>query len=329
LNNWFENLFGFKEISPDLVRGNILCNNQQLTSRVNNKSYGCGILELVALADLRKTQINTQKEKLVIREIIGDVHSLHESSKNNGALFQVASQFNLLEMVNPYVTPEEGVGIYSNDFTQGPACAIACGAATVYRNYFVPVDNQIGQCVDYQINCLEEIGRFFENDKNRYWEMKNGYCIPNSNGLNEISQKINGMDASQSEDLMGQLKVGIQWGAEVTLPSSDNKVSQVFCSALPVDYSHLSHEQWEPFTQLVLNAAYEATFHLATQNMVRNGNNKLFLTLLGGGAFGNRIEWILTAIKRSVNIFKHVPLEVMIVSHKYSNKYIKYGLGIV
>jgi hypothetical protein len=30
-------------------------------------------------------------------------------------------------MVSPNITPEAGVGIYENDRTQGPACAVAAG----------------------------------------------------------------------------------------------------------------------------------------------------------------------------------------------------------
>ena len=37
------------------------------------------------------------------------------------------------------MTPEDGVTRYKDDPTQGPACAIAAGAATIYRNYFVPI----------------------------------------------------------------------------------------------------------------------------------------------------------------------------------------------
>ena len=37
------------------------------------------------------------------------------------------------------MTPEHGVTRYQHDRTQGPACAIAAGAATIYRNYFAPV----------------------------------------------------------------------------------------------------------------------------------------------------------------------------------------------
>lgn len=43
------------------------------------------------------------------------------------AEFQVASQFNLLEMISPRIAPEQGVGIYAGDSTQGSAGAIAAG----------------------------------------------------------------------------------------------------------------------------------------------------------------------------------------------------------
>ena len=39
-------------------------------------------------------------------------------------------------MVGPGSRPEDGVNIYYKDHTQGPVCAMACPAATVYRNYF-------------------------------------------------------------------------------------------------------------------------------------------------------------------------------------------------
>ena len=55
---------------------------------------------------------------------------MHADSELGGALFQVASQFNLLEMAGPSVSPEDGVTRYGGDHTQGPACAIAAGGRT-------------------------------------------------------------------------------------------------------------------------------------------------------------------------------------------------------
>ena len=50
----------------------------------------------------------------------GDVRRLHQVPEYAGALFQVASQFNLLEMVSPEVTPEHGVTRYQHDAHAGP-----------------------------------------------------------------------------------------------------------------------------------------------------------------------------------------------------------------
>ncbi len=68
---------------------------------------------------------------------LGDVLEIH--ARHPGALFQAASQFNCLEFPRPSHTPEHGVTDYAQDRTQGPACSLACAAATVVRNYLVDV----------------------------------------------------------------------------------------------------------------------------------------------------------------------------------------------
>ena len=64
---------------------------------------------------------------------------------------------------------------------------------------------------------------------------------------------------------------------------SGHTVSQVYCSALPVGR--------------------------------RAKSPKLFLTLVGGGVFGNETCWILDAINISLEKFREVPLEVQVVSY--------------
>ena len=71
---------------------------------------------------------------------------------------------------------------------------------------------------------------------------------------------------------------------------------------------------------MILEAAYEATFYIALKNYELTNNNKLFLTLIGGGAFGNDEEWIFSAIEKSVKKFKHTPLDVKIVSYGFSKR---------
>ena len=325
---WFEKLVGFKESSPSQVRENITLNGQTITSKVNGKPFDCGVLETPTLNALReRIDLNQFNKRISFKELVGDVQALHKGAENNGALFQVASQFNLLEMVNPNVTPEEGVDRYEIDFTQGPACAIACGAGTIYRNYFVELPDQIGQSADNQIDCLSDVGLELGNDENKLWEMKSGYCIANRDGLKKISDTINSFDKAQYESLMGKLKIGIQWDSQVTITDNRNKVTQAYCSALPVAYSHLDSSYWEDFAKLILNATYEATFYTAIQNMIKTGNNKLYLTLIGGGAFGNKIEWITEAINNSIHKFKSTPLDVRVVSFRRSNAYLRHLLN--
>ena len=54
----------------------------------------------------------------------------------------------------------------------------------------------------------------------------------------------------------------------------------------------------------------------AILNSTRNGKNKLFLTLVGGGVFGNRIDWITDAIHRAIEKYRQYEIDVAIVTHK-------------
>ncbi len=189
---WFQKLTGFEEGSPDQIRLNIPVENDKLTSHANGMVYTCGRLETPSLAELRKhvRSIPQANARISVRELIANVRELHTHKNNAGSLFQAASQFNLLEMSSPDRIPEDGIGIYEYDGTQGPACAIACGAGTIYRNYFAVVNGQIGQSAKNQIDCLADLGQALNNSGNRLWEMKNGYALASRAGLLEISNRL-------------------------------------------------------------------------------------------------------------------------------------------
>lgn len=92
---------------------------------------------------------------------------------------------------------------------------------------------------------------------------------------------------------------------------------QVFCSACPVAYSGVGAPLWEHISRLVLEAAYEATMRAAALTAARHGgtdgSRRLFLTLLGGGVFGNRTEWIVDAIAAAAERCAGLDLDVRIV----------------
>lgn len=318
---WFEQLTGFKEESPENVRNNIEINGSEIISRVNSKRFSYGKLEVPTLAELKKQNknINEYNEEIKVTEIVADVQELHAQVENSNALFQAASQFNLLEMVSPSVTPEQGIDRYELDYTQGPACAISCGAGTIYRNYFAEINGQIGQTTHNQIDCLDLIGKEFNNDNLNLWKMQNGYALVNQNGLLAINKKIAQLTETEREKLKEKLKTGIQWNTEVTKSETKHKVSQIYCSALPVAYNHIESIYWEYFARIILEATYESTILAGILNMERNKSNKVFLTLVGGGAFGNEEYWILESMQKAIRKFKHAPLDIKVVSYGYSN----------
>lgn len=219
-HDWFELLTGFRETDYLETQRQLKVEGNRLRSLSNGHSYGIGILDVISLEDLRvRVGPNTAEGgRLRVKIVQGDVRTLHRAREFEGALFQVASLFNLLEMICPDVTPEPGVTRYERDGTQGPACAIAAGAATMYRNYFVPVGTQMGQTRDRQINCLAEVGKALAAELGMpveaLWTMENGYAHCTKTGLEAIGAWI---DAEEELNAMrGRLRIGLHADVEVT-----------------------------------------------------------------------------------------------------------------
>ena len=320
--DWFERLTGFREREYEETRDRLAVDGQRLTSRVNGSSFAIGSLELVSLADLRERVRSGDRGpgRLRVRLVQGDVRAMHQDPANAGALFQVASQFNLLEMVSQDVTPEDGVTIYQGDQTQGPACAIAAGAATIYRNYFAPVNGIAGQVHDRQLDGLADLGAALARATGRsvasLWSMRNGYALCKREGLAAISKAIASSSDEEIDRLRGLLRIGMHWDVEVTdsARSPGPMVSQAFCSALPVAYTSIPSVEWAAFAHLVLEAAYEATIWAAVLNARRDASNVVLLTRLGGGVFGNEETWIHAAMERALRRAADFDLDVRVVS---------------
>jgi len=313
---WFETLTGFSE-TPDNLRSSIQLDGTKLSSQANGRTFDAGRFTTPSLCHLRENaDLKIASEpNIKVSEVVADVQALHQNPSNENAVFQVASQFNCLEMAAPHMVPEDGVGVYQNDRTQGPACCICAGAGTIFRNYFVELNGRTGQSSDNQIDCLSSIGGHFKNATNNYWRMKNGYCFPTPAGLGEVERQLSNCDESELNDIRGLLMAGVQSNTEVTIGSSNHKVTQVFCSALPVAYSDIPSKHWDHFPRLILDATYELTFYIALKNLAETGCAKLYLTLVGGGVFGNKMNWISSSIQRSLGLFAYTGLDVRIVSY--------------
>ena len=321
--DWFEHLTGFTEMGYNETRARLAVEGRELVSRVSGQRHGIGELELVSLKNLRARVrgVDHAHGRLRVRVAQGDVRRMHHDAAHAGALFQVASQFNLLEMTGPEITPEHGVTRYQHDYTQGPACAIAAGAATVYRNYFAPVGDGFGQTRQRQLNGLAEVGCALAAAVGRpvdnLWIMRNGYALCSAEGLMAIDTHLRSADEATVDALRALLRVGLHWQVEVTDAPGPVRpaVSQAFCSALPVSYTHIAAAPWAAFARLVLEAAYEATLLAGVLHVQRGGSNVVLLTSLGGGVFGNDERWIDAAMRRALERAVDCDLDVRLVSY--------------
>jgi len=323
---WFRDLFGFNEcntwaenVNKFLMDGDTLV----CTTAPQFPRQFVGRFDCPSVAELRSKLAAAQgaaapSAGLSFAHLAAPagVGPLHYEPSNAGAVFQAASQFNCLEMTGPNVSPTAGVGIYINDRTQGPACALACPAATVYRNYLVQHEGNTGQH-PVQIDNLKEVGVVVGNNGGSYWVMQNGYAMPVGRGsLAELAACLR-TEPNLVEQAEAALRVGVHWETSVA-PPHEHRVCQVYASALPCAYARGPPESdWEPFARLVLRAAYEATLAVGAVRSLEAGGArvKCYLTALGGGVFGNRYEWILDAILHALDLYQGWPLDVVLVHY--------------
>jgi hypothetical protein len=318
--SWFEQLTGFREMDYDATRAQLRVEGDRLHSLANGRSWQIGRLETPSLAELRERAapvLAATRGNLRVRNLAADAHALHARPELAGALLQVASQFNLLEMPSYHVTPEDGVSDYEHDHTQGPACARAAGAGTIYRNYFAPVGDRVGQTGEHQIDTLADLRSALPGGERI--TMRNGYALADSGTLQTIRAALEAASPAELDALRARLRIGLHWDVEVTAAGapSGQCVSQAYCSALPVSYNRDSNPAlWQAFARLVLEASYEATLLAGVINVARPvGSQSVYLTLLGGGAFGNEREWILKAIRRALDCVRGQALDVCLVSY--------------
>eukprot|EP01062_Namystynia_karyoxenos_P074354 TRINITY_DN71247_c0_g1_i1.p1 TRINITY_DN71247_c0_g1~~TRINITY_DN71247_c0_g1_i1.p1 ORF type:complete len:471 (+),score=103.99 TRINITY_DN71247_c0_g1_i1:93-1415(+) len=326
---WFEDFFGFREgcghepgskeaYSATQQRLRALCKGQGPDLRINGARVGewhfRPLAELRQLAEEAAEASGCKGSPMRACNAggdptsSGDVAQWHRTPQCDGACFQVASQFNCLEMPDPDVVPEDGVTDYVDDMTQGPACALQCAASTAFRNYLVPVPARggvpggEGQTQERQLcgvaELIDELGGGFT--------ITNGYISSTS----EVLRAVNPVIKRDRQKLRGLVRVGYHFDAEVTsVAPPRHSVAQVFCSAVSLGEYAVPDDSdlWEPLARLVLEAQYESTLWVAVLYAARRRSAGLpvgptFLTQLGGGVFGNRSEWIAEALKRAIRV---------------------------
>lgn len=324
--DWFQRITGFRESGYADTKRRLAVEADRIVRLSDARVLGStGRFETPTLADMRRRTRVDQGGRTKVSCIVGDVRALHRQAGFADALFQVASQFNCLEMVSPQVSPEAGVTRYIHDHTQGPACAIAAGLGTIYRNYFVPVGDQAGQTAEQQIDNLADVGQRLAGligcRACDLWKMTNGYCEASADQLRTIATALQRASPEEIDVLRAALRIGIHHNVEVTdvAIGSRPQVTQAYCSALSVGYSRQPAVAWQPLAQLVLEASYEATLLAAAERAANGRSRVVLLTRLGGGAFGNEDAWITAATVRALRMVENANLDVRLVSYGSTN----------
>jgi hypothetical protein len=324
---WFEELFGFPE-SVRAVKANFTVteteNSAILTSKVNNRSFNAGRFSIRNIASFSHVLSKPSTTPGTLNVIQGngangsnsDICSVLETQslpEINGATFQAASNFNCLEFCGPGESAAMGVTRYVYDCTQGPYCALATGAATVYRNYFAPHSDGARGQLEKDVQLLEKtpIGRFVQD----------GYPVL---GLAQLKQ----VEKADWDDL-DQFYVGLHENCEVTTMARRGSgpitsgvpegqiVHHVYAAAFNFAGTVARNETSLRIARQMLSAEYQATV-LAGWEMSQKypgyaGSGKLFLTAIGGGVFANPLEIIVGAVASAKDLIQKSGLQVYFV----------------
>ncbi|MDA8638487.1 hypothetical protein N9L22_01785 [Candidatus Poseidonia alphae] len=304
-----------------------------ITSTSNGKRFDVGEFEFLTLAELRSRfkahqsdgdlpkfdEINRVYHNKPSRE---NVQEYMRNTEYNCALFQVASQFNLLEMGTPQKTPEDGVDIYWRDPTQGPACATATIGATLFRNYFIEHGGFVGQTADQQINGLRDMLTRLGLREEESYLYENGYVRLSKEDTIACSKKIKKLSEEERFELMGELSVGIHWGCQVNNAETglEQRVSLILCSGLPLGgYARpgVNLDDAEALGRLVQDGMQEATILAGALNQIKFGVSDVVLTKLGNGVFGNPVDWVVAARNRALDL---VPCSLDVLQFHFSRR---------
>jgi len=252
-----------------------------------------------------------------------DIGLLQANPDNIDAVFQVASNFSALEPTGISHYPEGGITGYIYDYTQGPFASISAAPGLFYRMYGIFYDptkppTDWRQTKEHQIELL--------GGTSKYPRLKE--VFPVTNGYVNYLYNPESLNLLFTEKDYEEIRIGYHRDIQVLygftngdkqydIKDKQQVINQVFTAA--IDFGSLNaSSQNNPIVikraQALLDAAYEGTFLAAATNKKK----KVFLTLIGGGVFGNDISWIANAMVKNKNFIKDYGLDVTLIVYDYS-----------
>eukprot|EP00010_Vexillifera_abyssalis_P003036 CAMPEP_0201556186 /NCGR_PEP_ID=MMETSP0173_2-20130828/53822_1 /ASSEMBLY_ACC=CAM_ASM_000268 /TAXON_ID=218659 /ORGANISM="Vexillifera sp., Strain DIVA3 564/2" /LENGTH=278 /DNA_ID=CAMNT_0047968331 /DNA_START=234 /DNA_END=1067 /DNA_ORIENTATION=- len=265
--------------------------------------------------NLSQRNLSQRKKPLILlssgeKTIPCNVDDVQACEAYKFATFQVASNFNALESISPeqsLESKERYVTSYIFDRTQGPAASVHAGGAAIARAYtpFIPPTNN-----HFPNSSLLNM---IPNELSQFFPVQNGYV--------DFQQCPNDLPPFDSEKLLPLANVVYQSNVQVTSKSESHNtmqvpprlmenphyIDQVFCAAVNLAQGlsgRLNKRSPNAIERasLMLDASYQGTY----LSCALNKRNRLVLTLIGGGVFGNQMSDILYSLGKAHLMYGHL-----------------------
>lgn len=314
-----EDLLGVKESefrkNPDLV-AKAWKAPRTLTNLSTGQAFDCGHLSLARIGELREQSLPKRDERagrLFVLQAKSqpaklDVGYLQSLPENKNALFQVASNFNALELMNKFDDRAmTELGYYIHDRTQGPFASISAAPGLVLRHYYPFYQEQSPPSSWRQHYDGQQLELLGDTDL----AVRNGYVELSPKDF-ESPLDISKLRVAVHRDI--QVTFGAVYGSEhIVVEDPSQKVDQVFTATADLMCTNLELYRQHPGSvqkaiQTVLEAAYEGTLRAAALG----GRERVFLTLIGGGVFANPSAWIVQAIEKMAPFVVESGLQVYV-----------------
>mmetsp|Transcript_15640 Transcript_15640/g.23686 ORF Transcript_15640/g.23686 Transcript_15640/m.23686 type:complete len:389 (-) Transcript_15640:1416-2582(-) len=241
-----------------------------------------------------------------------DIGELQTRMGQHDSMVQIAGNFNCLNVSSRRQKPDNGklVELAHEQKTQGPAATFGPLAANLYRTHFC-MDSYSGQTLDHQINLLDNVAEYTGRPINGKLTLTGEEKPIRDHEIDSIVQKIRVGLQTDCHVMYGRTKEGKplclldENKKEFSqLPMIDQcHVAAVNWKSLAIDHNRNHTPHWlkakkmeiHRLARMLLRACYEGIYLAALSRRTK----QLYLTLVGGGVFGNPNLLIVEELARS------------------------------